>query len=378
MFNIENENNLPEIQLSLGEETLPQLIPETYEAKPNDADMLSAEEKNKVTEFAKTIDLKNSSQILQYGVTAQKKISDFSESALSRVRTKDTGEIGNMLTSLTTELKGFTVDSEPKKGLLGILKKSGDQLSILKTRYSSVETNINRITDSLEEHKIQLIKDISMLDKMYELNLAYFKELTMYIIAGRERLDAAENTELPALKRRAQQSGLQQDAQEARDFEEMCNRFDKKLHDLDITRTISMQMAPQIRLVQNNDNVLVEKIQTSLVNTIPLWKNQMTIALGIIHSQKALNAQRAVTDMTNELLKKNADILKTSTVETAREAERSVVDIETIKYTNQQLISTIEEVIQIQETGRQNRRAAESELTQIENELKRTLLSVSR
>lgn len=375
-----SNENTPEIQLTLGEERSPQLQMPAAEKRGEIVNLeernLSEAEKQQVREFSKQIDLRDSRQVLQYGMSSQRKISEFSERALGKVRTKDTGEIGDVLVRLTGELRGFT-DEPEKKGFLGFIKKGTNQLATMKTRYASVESNINRISDSLENHRVQLLKDVTMLDEMYDINLTYFKELTMYILAGRERLRTALDTELPAMKKRAEETGLQEDAQAARDFEEMCNRFDKKLYDLDLTRTISMQMAPQIRMVQSNDSILVEKIQTSIVNTIPLWKNQMTLALGLANSQQALQAQRAVTDTTNELLKKNAEMLKRGTVETAREAERGIVDIETLRNTNQQLISTIQEVIQIQEEGRQNRRQAEVELVQIEEELKQTLLSAS-
>ena len=375
-----SNENTPEIQLTLGEEKSPQLQMPAAEKRGEIVNLeesnLSEAEKQQVREFSKQIDLRDSRQVLQYGMSSQRKISEFSERALGKVRTKDTGEIGDVLVRLTGELRGFT-DEPEKKGFLGFIKKGTNQLATMKTRYASVESNINRISDSLENHRVQLLKDVTMLDEMYDINLTYFKELTMYILAGRERLRTALDTELPAMKKRAEETGLQEDAQAARDFEEMCNRFDKKLYDLDLTRTISMQMAPQIRMVQSNDSILVEKIQTSIVNTIPLWKNQMTLALGLANSQQALQAQRAVTDTTNELLKKNAEMLKRGTVETAREAERGIVDIETLRNTNQQLISTIQEVIQIQEEGRQNRRQAEVELVQIEEELKQTLLSAS-
>lgn len=375
-----SNENTPEIQLTLGEERSPQLQMPAAEKRGEIVNLeernLSEAEKQQVREFSKQIDLRDSRQVLQYGMASQRKISEFSERALGKVRTKDTGEIGDVLVRLTGELRGFT-DEPEKKGFLGFIKKGTNQLATMKTRYASVESNINRISDSLENHRVQLLKDVTMLDEMYDINLTYFKELTMYILAGRERLRTALDTELPAMKKRAEETGLQEDAQAARDFEEMCNRFDKKLYDLDLTRTISMQMAPQIRMVQSNDSILVEKIQTSIVNTIPLWKNQMTLALGLANSQQALQAQRAVTDTTNELLKKNAEMLKRGTVETAREAERGIVDIETLRNTNQQLISTIQEVIQIQEEGRQNRRQAEVELVQIEEELKQTLLSAS-
>ena len=343
-----------------------------------DKNNLTEEEKDQVREFSAQIDLTNTQLVLHYGMSSQKKLADFSESTLKSIRTKDAGEVGKMLVKLTSELKDFTIDPEEDKGFFGFFKKSANWLTTLKTRYATVETNISQITDTLESHRIQMLKDISMLDQMYGVNLVYFKELTMYILAGREKLAEAINVELPEMKKKALESGFPSDAQAVRDFEEMCNRFDKKLYDLDLTRTISLQMAPQIRLVQNNDSVLVEKINTSIINTIPLWKNQMTLALGLANAQQALEAQRAVTNMTNDLLKKNADMLKTSSVETAKEAERGIVDIETIKYTSQQLISTIDEIIQVQETGRQKRRQAEIELVQIESDLKHKLLSATK
>ena len=343
-----------------------------------DKNNLTEEEKDQVREFSAQIDLTNTQLVLHYGMSSQKKLADFSESTLKSIRTKDAGEVGKMLVKLTSELKDFTIDPEEDKGFFGFFKKSANWLTTLKTRYATVETNISQITDTLESHRIQMLKDISMLDQMYGVNLVYFKELTMYILAGREKLAEAINVELPEMKKKALESGFPSDAQAVRDFEEMCNRFDKKLYDLDLTRTISLQMAPQIRLVQNNDSLLVEKINTSIINTIPLWKNQMTLALGLANAQQALEAQRAVTNMTNDLLKKNADMLKTSSVETAKEAERGIVDIETIKYTSQQLISTIDEIIQVQETGRQKRRQAEIELVQIESDLKHKLLSATK
>ena len=337
-------------------------------------DVLSQEEQQQVKEFAKTIDLKDSNLILQYGISSQKKVADFSETTLSKIRTKDLGEIGDSLVKLTGELKDITKD--PKEdGFFSFFKKSGDWLTNVKSRYSTIESTINGIVKNLETHRVQLLKDIAMFDQLYDTNQTYFKELTMYILAGKERLNQALAEELPVLQAKAQQSGLPSDAQAAKDFEDMCNRFDKKLHDLILTRTISIQMAPQIRLIQNNDNVLVEKIQTSIINTIPLWKNQMTLALGIANSHKALQAQQAVSDVTNELLRKNADMLKTSTIEVAREAERSIVDLETLKHTHEQLISTIDEVMEIQQLGRQKRTEAEAELFKLENELKDRLLA---
>jgi len=336
---------------------------------------LSPEELAKVREFAQKIDITNSGQILQYGAASQQKMSQFSESALANVRAKDMDEVGKMITGLVVELKGFSSD-EDKKGFLGIFKKAGNKMVEIKARYDTVEKNVDNITNVLEKHKVTLLKDITMLDKLYEQNLAYFKELTMYILAGRQKLAEVTATELPALQNKAKESGTMEDAQAANQFADMCNRFDKKIHDLDLTRTISLQMAPQIRMVQNNDSVMVEKIHSSIVNTIPLWKNQMVLTLGLVHSKKALETQRKVTDMTNDLLRKNADMLKTGTVEIAKEAERGIVDIETLKHTNQSLISTLDEVMQIQEDGKKKRREAEVELTKIETELKNKLLEV--
>ncbi|WP_371381172.1 toxic anion resistance protein [Sporomusa aerivorans] len=382
---MKNKDDLPEINLTLGEdvagiensekqpETAPAPIPLSVQT---DESILSEKEKQQVIEFSKKINLTDTNQLLQYGFSAQKNVSDFSEAALNKVMTKDMGQVGDILTGLTVELRDFTTDAEPRKGILGFFKKAGDQLQVLRTKYASVEANITRITNSLENHKIQLLKDISTMDKMYQMNLTYYKELTMYIVAGKARLKEALEAEAPALREKAQASGLPQDAQLSRDFEDMCNRFDKKIHDLELTRSICMQMAPQIRLVQNNDSTMVEKIQNSIINTIPLWKNHMVLAMGLSNAQKALEAQKAVTNVTNELLKKNAEMLKTSTVGIAKESERGIVDIETIKYVSQQLIATIEEVIQVQEDGKQKRRAAEAELGNIENELKQKLLAV--
>jgi len=336
---------------------------------------LTPQEQGMVKDFARKIDINNSAQILQYGAPAQQKISSFSQSALNNVKAKDMGEVGSMITGLITELKGFDAEEE-KKGLFGMFKKAGNHMEQLKLRYSSVEKNVDRIVDTLEGHRMILLKDVSMLDKMYEMNLNYYKELTMYILAGKEKLREVMSVELPALRDKAHQSGTQEDAQAANHLAELCNRFEKKLHDLDLTRTISMQMAPQIRLVQNNDSIMVDKIQSSIVNTIPLWKNQMVLTLGLAHSQKAIEAQRQVTDVTNELLRKNADTLKTSTIEAAKESERGIVDIETLKHTNESLISTLDEVLTIQQEGRSKRLEAEQELRHIENELKNKLLEV--
>jgi len=338
-------------------------------------DRLSPQELEMVQEFAKKIDIANATQVLQYGVGAQQKISSFSETALSSVRGKDLGEVGDMITGLVTELKNFSPEEE-RKGFLGLFKKGGNQMTAFQAKYSSVAKNVDRISDQLEGHKLTLLKDVAMLDKMYEMNLAYYKELTMYILAGRRKLEEVTATHLPALQRKARETGLQEDAQSANNLAEMCNRFEKKLHDLELTRTISIQMAPQIRLVQNNNSVMIDKIQSSIVNTIPLWKNQMVLSLGLAHSKNAIEAQRQVTDITNQLLRKNADTLKQSTVETARESERGIVDIETLQYTNQSLISTLDEVLQIQQEGRDKRFLAEAELRRIEDELKNKLLEV--
>ena len=366
-------------------ELIPSAEPEAEEAAiplPQEIDVeylnqinLTAEEMQTVDEFSGKIDLNDSAIILQYGAACQKKIAEFSDNALAGVRTKDLGATSDMIADLVSELKGFNVDDN-EKGFLGIFKKAGNQLTRLKTRYTKAENNIDMISGKLEDHQNQLLKDIIMLDKMYEMNLAYFKELTMYIMAGKKKLESERATTLPQLKEKAQQSGLSNDAQAANDYAAMCDRFEKKLHDLELTRTISVQMAPQIRLIQNNDAVMSEKIQSTLNNTIPLWKNQMVLALGLAHSKEALETQRAVTDMTNDLLRKNADMLKQGTVEIAQESERGIVDIETITYTNQQLISTLDEVLRIQDEGRAKRRAAESELIRIETELKNKLLEI--
>ena len=337
--------------------------------------VLSESEQQMVDDFSKKIDLRNSDIVLQYGAACQKKIADFSDTALDNVRTKDLGEVGNMITSLVTELKGFSAEPE-SKGILGIFKKGGSSLAKMKARYGSVETNVDKITGVLEGHQNQLLKDVVMLDKMYDANLVYFKELTMYILAGKKALETARETTLAELRAKAVESGLSEDAQAANDYASLCDRFEKKLHDLALTRTISIQMAPQIRLIQNSNTLMVEKIQSTIHNTIPLWKNQMVLALGMAHSQQAMEAQREVNDLTNALLKKNADTLKTGTVAIAEENERSIVDIDTVRYTNEQLISTLDEVIRIQEEGRQKRAEAENELGRIENQLRQKLLDI--
>lgn len=350
---------------------------EVIPAPKNEMDdsMLSEDEKRMVAEFAEKIDLKNSNAILQYGAGTQKKMADFSEKALENVKTKDMGEIGDMITDLVVELKSFDVEEE-EKGLGAFFKKRANKLTALKAKYDKTEVSVSKITTALEKHQIQLIKDTQMLDRMYDMNLSYFKELSMYIIAGKKKVAQARETELVQLRQKAQQSGLPEDAQSAKDYEGLIDRFEKKLHDLELTRTIALQTAPQIRLVQGSDTVMAEKIQSTLVNTIPLWKSQMVIALGVEHSTQAAEAQRAVSDMTNELLKKNADRLKTATIEAAKESERGIVDIETLKHTNQSLISTLDEVMKIQTEGRAKREAAEGELRTMENELKAKLLEI--
>ena len=336
---------------------------------------LTLEEQKQVDDFAKQIDLTNSNVILQYGAGVQKKMADFSESTLSNVKTKDLGEVGQLLTGVVTELKNF--DEEETKGLFGKLKKQSNKLGIMRAKYDKAEVNINKICNVMEGHQVTLLKDIALLDKMYELNLTYFKELSMYILAGKKKLAEVKANELSAAMKLAQTSGRPEDAQAARDLDGLCNRFEKKIHDLELTRTIAMQTAPQIRLIQGNNTVLVEKIQSTLVNTIPLWKSQMVLALGVEHSTQASIAQRQVTDMTNELLRKNAATLKTATIETAKESERGIVDMETLKITNESLISTLDEVLKIQQEGRIKRQEAEGEIRRIENELKGKLLQIS-
>ena len=340
-----------------------------------DESILSSEEKKIVDDFANQIDLNKSNQILQYGAGAQKKIADFSEAALNNVKTKDLGEIGDMLSSVVTELKSFDVEEE-EKGFLGFFKKSSNKLVAMKAKYDKAEVNVNKICEALEKNQIQLLKDIAMLDKMYELNKTYFKELSMYILAGKKKLAKVQAEEIPVLIEKSAASGLPEDAQAVNDLTTICNRFEKKIHDLELTRMISIQMAPQIRLVQGNDTIMAEKIQSTIVNTIPLWKSQMVLALGVTHSGQAAKAQREVTDMTNKLLRKNAETLKMATIETAKESERGIVDIETLRITNESLISTLDEVIRIQTEGHQKRKEAEIELNRIEEELKTKLLGM--
>ena len=353
--------------------------PAKPEVKPVELDdsMLSEAEKKAVEEFSKKIDVMDSNLILQYGAAAQKNVAGFSENALASVRTKDLGEVGKSLSELVVELKGFG-EEEEKKGLFGKFKKAGNKLETMKAQYSKVETNVDKIVRELEQHQVTLMKDVAMFDQMYELNLKYYKELTMYILAGKKKLAEVRAGELPALRAKAEQTGAQEDAQRYNDLVQMCERFEKKLHDLELTRMISIQMGPQPRLLQNNDTLMVEKIQSSLVNTIPLWKSQMVLALGMEHGRQATAAQSAVTEMTNELLKKNADMLKMGTIQTAREAEKSVVDIETLQHTNQQLISTLDEVLNIQREGAQKRKEAEEELGRIEGELRAKLMELHK
>ena len=339
-----------------------------------DESILTEEERKTVDEFAKQIDLTNSAMVLQYGAGTQKKMADFSEAALENVKSKDLGEVGELLSGVVKELRDF--DEEEEKGFFGFFKKASGRIESMKAKYAKAEANVNEIVKVLEKHQVQLMKDTALLDKMYELNLTYFKELSMYILAGKKKLQEVRSTRLAELTDRAQASGLPEDAQAAKDLDSMCERFEKKIHDLELTRMISIQTAPQIRLVQNNDTLMVEKIQSTIVNTIPLWKSQMVLALGVEHSTQAAEAQRKVTDMTNELLRKNAEKLKMATVETAKESERGIVDMETLKATNESLISTLDEVMNIQREGRQKRREAEAELQNMEQELKNKLLEI--
>lgn len=342
-----------------------------------DESYLTEEEKKMVDDFVEKIDINNSNSILQYGVGAQKKIADFSETALSNVKTKDLGEVGEMLSNVVNELKTFEATDE-KKGFLGIFKKPVEKFSQMKAKYDKVDGNVSKICTMLEKHQVQLLKDIAMLDKMYEINKVYFKELSMYILAGKKKLNKLQQEELPKLVERAQASGLPEDAQATNDFVSLCDRFEKKIHDLELTRMISLQMAPQIRLIQNNDSLMSEKIQSTIVNTIPLWKSQIVLALGVAHSSNAAKVQNEVTNMTNELLRKNTETLKMSTIETAKASERGIVDIETLKTTNESLITTLDEVLKIQIEGREKRKAAEAELQNIEEQLKTKLLELRK
>ena len=338
---------------------------------------LAPEEQKMVNDFAEKIDITNSQMVLQYGAASQKKLSDFSETALSRVKTKDMGETGELITSLISELQGFDATTEQPKGIFGFFKKTSNSIEQLKTRYDSADKNVERIKAQLEDHQVTLMKDITMLDKMYELNLVYFKELTMYILAGKKKLAEVRANDLKAAQEKAQRTQLPEDAQAARDLADLCDRFEKKLYDLELTRNVSIQMGPQIRLIQSNDTMMAEKIQTTIVNTIPLWKNQMVLALGIAHSQQAMQAERAVTDATNELLKKNAATLKQGTIEIAKESERGIVDIETLQQTNKQLIETLDELNKIRADGKAKRANAEQELGRIEGELRQKMLEIN-
>ena len=359
-----------ETELTAPVEQAPASKEESVEAQAEA--MLSEEEKKQVEDFSSRIELSNSALIMQYGAGAQKKIADFSEAALNNVRTKDLGQVGELLGNVVTELKEFDVE-EDQKGFFSFFKRGANKITAMRAKYDKAEANIDKITGMLEQHQITLMKDVAMLDKMYETNKVYFRELTMYILAGKKKL---KKEELPALAKKAQETGLPEDAQAANDLSALCNRFEKKIHDLELTRMISIQMAPQIRLVQNNDTLMSEKIQSTIVNTIPLWKSQMVLALGVTHSQQAVEAQRSVTDMTNQLLRKNAETLKMATVETAKESERGIVDLETLKHTNESLISTFDEVLKIQTEGREKRRNAEAEMQRMEDELKKKLLEI--
>ena len=367
---LEEETPVPTLTLDTQEEEAPAAKPVTVEDTP-----LSPEEQKVVDEFAQKIDITNSTLVMQYGSGAQKKIANFSDTALENVKTKDLGEIGDELSDLIVELRGFEAEEEDK-GFLGFFKKQGNKLQAMKAKYDKTSVNVDRICEALENHQIQLLRDIAMLDKLYDMNLNYHKELSMYILAGKKRLQQVRDTDLKQAVEKAQHTGLAEDAQAANDMASLCDSFEKKLHDLELTRMVSVQMSPQIRLLQNNDKLMAEKIQSTLVNTIPLWKSQMVLALGVEHSAQAMKAQRAVTDMTNELLRKNAETLKMSTIETAKESERGIVDMETLRQTNQSLISTLDEVIKIQDEGRQKRRAAEQELGKIEGELRQKLLDI--
>ena len=360
------------------EETVPEPAVQMETADQQQEVKLSPEEQKMVDDFSKQIDVTSSTTVLQYGAEAQKKIADFSDSALQNVRTKDLGEVGEMMADLVGELKGFSADEEEEKGLFGMFKKTTNKMEKMKARYDKAEVNVNKISKALEDHQITLMRDIALLDQLYEKNMVHFKELTMYILAGKKKLQEVRSKDLPQMIAAAQKSGLPEDAQKANDLANACDRFEKKIHDLELTRTVALQMAPQIRLVQNNDTLMTEKIQSTLVNTIPLWKSQMVLALGLNHSKQAMEAQREVNEMTNQLLKKNADTLKMATIETAKESERGIVDIETLQHTNEALISTLDEVAQIQKEGRQKRIEAEAELRKIEKELNQKLLEINR
>ena len=363
------EPDLGELEPEVSE---PQVQVQTKPEQP----VLTPAEQKMVEDFAAKIDIENTNQILQYGAGTQKKMADFSNTALENVKTQDLGEVGDLISGVVGELKNFDVEED--RGCFGFFKKQSSKIENMKNKYAKAEVNVEKITDSLEQHQVRLMKDSAMLDKMYEQNLNYFKELTMYILAGKKKLEETRNGKLLELQNKAAMSGLPEDAQAAKDLDEKCNRFEKKLHDLELTRTISMQTAPQIRLIQNNDTSMVEKIQTTIVNTIPLWKSQMVLALGIAHSTEAAQAQKQVTDLTNELLRKNAETLHMATVETAKASERGIVDIETLQKTNADLIQTLDDVMRIQKEGREKRQAAELEMRKMEDELKKKLLEIRR
>ena len=365
---------VPELTLAPEAPAAPEAEKKEVEPVKVDESMLTEQEKKAVDDFAKKIDITDTNLVLNYGVAAQKSVATFSENALSSVRNKDLGDVGETLSNLVVEVKGF--GQEEKKGFAGLFHKQKDKLELMRAQYGKAETSVNRIVSELEKHQVTLMKDIAMLDQMYELNLKYYKELTMYIIAGKKRLAEVRSGELEELRKKAEASGLAEDAQAYNDYAQKCERFEKKLHDLELTRMVSLQMGPQTRLLQNNDTLMVEKIQSSLVNTIPLWKSQMVLALGMEHSRQATAAQSAVAQTTNELLKKNADMLKMGTIATAKEAERSIVDIETLQHTNEQLVSTLDEVVNIQREGAQKRKEAEVELGRIEGELKQKLMEL--
>ena len=374
---------MSDIKLTLGNEapaaatqTVEEIMPEKKVPEPAQP-VFTPEEQKTIDEFSKKIDVTDTNLVFQYGAGAQQKIAQFSDSALASVQTKDLGEVGDMMANLVAELKGFNADPDEKKGLFGFIRKNVDKMTLLKARYDEAEVNVNKIVSSLESHQVTLLKDIATLDQLYEMNLDYFKELSMYIAAGKKRLEEVRATDLAEATKRAEASGLAEDAQAAKDLADKCDRFEKKLYDLELTRNIAIQMGPQIRLIQNNDQVMAEKIQSTMVNTIPLWKSQMVIALGLHHAQEAMKAQRSVSDLTNDLLRSNAERLHTASVEVAKESERGIIDIETLTATNQRLIDTMNEVLAIQQDGREKRRAAEGELARIEGELRSKLLEIN-
>ena len=372
-------DSAPTLELTRSEVQTPTLVNPAEQTQDNlQMQELTPAEQKMVADFAKQIDVTDSALVMQYGAGSQKKIADFSDTALANVKSKDLGEVGNMLSSMVVELKNFEKDDDEKGGFMGLFKKQKNKIETMKARYTTAEKNMDGIVDSLENYQVTLMKDIAMLDKLYDVNKDYFKELSMYILAGKQKLEQARTVELPALIAKSEQTKLQEDTQAANDYANMINRFEKKIHDLELTRIIALQMAPQIRQIQNNDTLMAEKIQSSLVNTIPLWKSQMALTLGLAHSGEAAKAQREVTDMTNSLLKKNSEMLKTESINIAKESERGIVDIETLKQTNSDLISTFDEVMQIQADGRQKRADAEKEMAQIESELKQKMLDLSK